>query len=140
MGQFKLKNNIKKGQGNILLSIFFIIIVLIVIFLFTKYHEVILISNYNMNDYKMQTTTLYSLKEELTSCYGYPLKITSLNDCNSISDLNFQIKTINNGLCQENIIIQNGQETSQELNLFVPVVDTNNNVCPAQIHLYFEEK
>lgn len=127
----------KKGQGNILISVFFIVLVLIMVFLFTQYHKVILISNYNLNDEKIKNKVLYSLKEELISCYGYPLKITSLQDCQSLSNINFKIEIRDNFLCSQEVLLSSGIESVSQLNLFVPIENSNSNVCPANIYLYF---
>lgn len=139
MEQLLLKNSIKKAQGNILLAIFFIIIILILILLFTQYHKIILVSNYNTNNHKMKNIELYSFKQQLISCYGYPLEITSINDCDSIENMNFKIQILEDVLCTEEIILQNKVETDFQLNLFFPIKDSNSRICPGQVFLYFDE-
>lgn len=127
----------KKANGNILLSFFFIVIVLLIIGIFTNFHKTILITNFNINNKNLLEKEINSLSLELQKCYGSPLKITSIENCSSINNLNFEIKIISNGLCKEEVILKNGVKNYENMvSIFLPVFDKDLNICPSQIYLY----
>lgn len=129
----------KKADGSIFLAIFFIVIILIILSLFTSFHKTILTSNYNINFKNFNEKKIYSLKDELYKCYSNPIKIDSINKCPSIKDLNFEIKVLNYGSCENEILLKSGKIYPQSQSLFISIVDKNLNICPAQIYLYFEK-
>ena len=136
MGLLISKRIKRKGSNDILLSLFFIIIVLIVLSLFTNFHKFILINNYNFNKNELTMNNAFSLKKLLVECYGYPLKITSINNCKGLSSMNFQVKIISNGVCNEKTVLSNGKIFHNYASIMVPVINENSKVCIGEIKLY----
>lgn len=135
----KLRFNKKKAQGNIFLSIFFIAIVLIIIFIFTRYHEAILIGNYNVNEQKLHLNTIYSLNERLIQCYGFPISVDEDESCKILDNFNYDLKLHKNGLCDEEYVLEVGKKTNKYVTLIVPVaINLSQFTCPATLSLYFE--
>ncbi len=129
---------IKKSQGNILLAAFFLILVLITIFLFSRYHQVILFSNYEVNNNKLELNTLYQVKDELINCYSYPLLMTQ-NNCLSLKNYNYELKTIYNGLCKDEVILTHGVKTDNYKKLIIPVINTTSQItCIGELSVYFK--
>jgi len=136
-----IKNKYKKASGDILLAGFFIILVIFVIFLFGKIHSINLYSNYNINKYKIEANNLFQVKDILTSCYGYPIKIDSSSKfCSELKDVDFSIEVIENGLCHKKEITLNGEKTMNAQNLIIPIIDNETKfTCIGNLILYYDE-
>ncbi len=131
---------IKKGQGNIMLGVFFIILVLVMIFLFTRYHEIMLFSNYNINEDKLNIQNLYYVKNNLYDCYSFPMKIDSDIQCPNINDFSFKLEAIDNGVCDREVYLQNGADSTKKLTLTMVVYEQQYEInCPAILTYYIQD-
>ncbi|MCA9486154.1 hypothetical protein H6501_02260 [Candidatus Woesearchaeota archaeon] len=136
----------KSGQGNILVGAFFLMVVLGIIFLFSQYHEIMLFSNYKINNQKLEYLNLYSVRDQLIVCHEYPLHVEDLGYCNGLEDIPYQIEIVENGLCEPQIIelgsLRRGEEkTKTERRLFIPVqFEDPITVCPALLEVFFEDR
>jgi hypothetical protein len=99
-------------------------------------HTIFLYSNYNINEEKKHINLILELREQLITCYNYPLEINH-NNCNNLNNLNFKIEIINNGMCTNKTIFESGEVKPNEKTIFVPVKDIQKGyICPARIILY----
>lgn len=130
-----------KTQGEIYMTIFLLFITLIMIFILTRYHETVLVSNYNINTNKLNVNSVQDIKNEVINCYGYPVFYDENIDCNLLENINYELSYVYNGLCKNEKITGNGINYSSNVVIFLPIYknDSNGDVCTGNLIIYFEE-
>jgi len=133
---FKFSNfitkNIKKSQGEIILSLVFIVVAFLIISIYITFNNNMLYLNYINNQKIMAINNLYNDMSLLKSCYGYPIMYQQ-NRC--FSDPNIEIRVLNTS-CQSKIILK-GKETNNYINMIVPIYSKKDKICIGEIRYYY---
>ena len=134
------KKNKKSQSGDVLMALFFLILVLIVVFIFVQFNTVILETNFQVNKVSIEKETLFNVKEYLMRCYSYPLdKITGSETCEILNNIDYKVEILDNGLCEKATFVENGIEKERYLTLLMPVVESETKYdCLGLLTVYFD--